>query len=218
MARRGRLVTLDLGREIPALRGMSGTVSARRETVIARAVREALRRGLNEAFDSAYKDGLFPARTRAGYNAVRNAAQVYGTSLSSIRAFVNAPAHLVAHEKGATITPVNSQYLTVPIHQGLRGDGTPKLYSANSWRMLGSFVYKSRRTGKLYIARRTPDKKLEILYILLDSVDLTKHEGWATKALARRLPFLISEIAAILSNMFDPNEAVRAFNNSSRRR
>lgn len=218
MSRRlGRLVTMDLGRDVPALRAMSGVVSQRRETVIAREVREALRRGINQAFDKAYKDGIFPSRTGRSYNQTRGRAQAYGTSLASIRAHLNAPIRLVAHENGTVITPTNGNYLTIPIHQGLRADGSPKLPGPNSWRMLKSFVYKSKRTGQLYIARRTPDKKLEILYILVDSVDLSKHKGWATRVMQRELPFIIRDVTGILSRAFDPNAAVAAFNRASRR-
>jgi hypothetical protein len=215
--RLGRLVTLDLGRDVPALRALSGTIPQRRESVIARTIREVLRQGINRAFDNAYRDGAMPKRTSRSYNQMRGRAQAYGTSLSSLRAHINAPANLVAHERGATITPINGDYLTIPIHQGLRGDGTPKLPSANSWRMLGSFVYKSKKTGQLYIARQNSQKRLEILYILVDSVELTKHKGWATDVMRKEMPFIIREITAVLTQAFDPNDVVAAFNKGARR-
>lgn len=200
--RRSRLLDVDLGSEASVrFRGLSKhPVTKRLEGIIARQMREALREALNEAMDNAARDGSFPSRSGRGYAAVRGRAQAFGTNFRSLRGHITAPLYLVAHDRGATITPKSSNYLTVPVFEALRADGTPKLASARSWIMLGSFVYRSKRTGQLYIARRTAEGKLSVLYLLLTEAQLKKHKGWAQAAWQRQLPSLSVAWGNILMN------------------
>lgn len=203
-SRRARLLDVDLGREASGLMSAlsRSPVTRKLQTVIARQMREALKNALNEAMDNAYQDGSFPKRTGRGYAMVRKRAQAFGTGIRYLRGHITAPLYLIAQDRGSTITPVNSKYLTVPVFDGLRADGTPKLPSARSWKMLGSFVYKSKRTGQLYIARKTASGKVSVLYLLLDQVQLRKHKGWAQNAWNNQLPSLATEWGNIvISNL-----------------
>lgn len=99
------------------------------------------------------------------------------TSLASLRGSIWAYPWLFAHEYGARIEPREAQYLTIPIYYGLRPDGTPKFKNPRSWNRYGSFVYTSKQTGKKYLAYRGADKKLRILYILVDYADIPARLG-----------------------------------------
>lgn len=199
--RRARLIDTNLGAQARAIFGgiSKNPVTRRAETVMARAMREALKEAINRAIDNAYMDGSFPSRTGRGYAQTRGKAQAFGTTFGTLRGHITAPLYLVAQDRGALIEPVNARKLAIPVFEALRADGTPKLPSPNSWRMLGSFVYKSKRTGQVYIARKTPSGKVSVLYLLVDSVQLTKHKGWAQAAFERELPRLANEWGRILT-------------------
>ena len=181
------------------------------QTVIARELREALRLALNESMDNAYRDGLFPSRSGSGYKRVRGRAQAFGTNIWNLRGHINAPSYLVAHDRGADITPKRGRYLAVPIYEGVRKDGSPKLRSPRSWKMLKSFVYRSKKTGQLYIARKKNDGKVSVLYVLVESVQLREHKGWAQTAWERQLPMLAQDYQRIVMRHLTVDKVEDAF-------
>lgn len=198
--RRGKLIDLNVG---PLASGVFGgiarnPITKKAESIMARSMRDAIRDAINRAIDNAYVDGTMPNRTGRGYAQTRGRAQAFGTSFASLRGHITAPLYLVAQDRGSTIEPVNARKLAIPVFEALRADGTPKLPSPNNWRMLGSFVYKSKRTGQAYIARRKPDGRVSVLYILVDSAQLRKHKNWAQNAIDRQMPRLANDFANIL--------------------
>ena len=211
--RQSRLLDVTAG--ATASRALSGVVQTpvlrRVQTVIAKELREALRVALNESMDNAYRDGLFPSRTGNGYRLIRGRAQAFGTNIWNLRGHITAPSYLVAQDRGATITPKQGRYLTIPVFEALRADGTPKLRSARSWKMLGSFVYRSKKTGQLYIARKTTEGKVSVLYILVEEVTLRKHKGWAQTAWNRQLPILMQEYQRIVMRHLTVDKVEDAF-------
>lgn len=211
--RQSRLLDVTTGATASrALAGAAQSPTLRRvQTVIARELREALRLALNQSMDNAYRDGLFPSKSGKGYQRVRGRAQAFGTTIWNLRGHITAPSYLVAHDRGANITPKRGRYLAVPIHEGVREDGSPKLRSPRSWKMWKSFVYRSKRTGQLYIARKKNDGKVSVLYILVENVQLRKHKGWAQTAWQRQLPLLAQDYQRIVQTHINVGAVEDAF-------
>lgn len=111
--------------------------------------------------------------------------------------FVNP--EVAANEYGALIKPRNAKMLAVPILHGLYPDGRPKRLGPNSWRSMNTFVYKSKRTGKAYIAYRSKTEGLKILYVLVDQVKVPEMRRFRS-TYDRRLPELIMAFSYIMMN------------------
>lgn len=135
----------------------------------------------------------------------------YGLTLSSIKGYFDVSIPIAANEYGTgVITPKNSQMLAIPILDGLYPDRTPKRLGPNSWRPLGTFVYRSKRTGQAYIAYKDGSDRLKIIYVLVprtqglrairkfrDAYDLLLPELYAAITL-----IMSDAVAVIYNNMF----------------
>jgi hypothetical protein len=144
-------------------------------------MREAIRRELqNAVFES-----RFPVRTGRGRNIALNGARAFGSSFNSLRGHIVAPGYIKMLEEGGDILPERSEWLAIPFGYALRPDGTPKLPSPRSWQNIRkTFIYKSKKTGGLYIAYKDGDS-LQVLYVLVEMVEV-KGRGFLAKAWARR--------------------------------
>ena len=173
-------------------------MSRRAETRMARRMRAALRRALTDTIRFAYIDGSGPFRTGRSKRKLLNGVRSFGTTFNGLRGHVMGPVSIAAHENGSTIKPKNAKALAIPLPDALRADGTPKLPGPNSWRITGSFIYKSRKTGRAYIARKNVDGKLVLLYALVDEVKLSKYKGFISKSWSKRAPEMLQEFGNIM--------------------
>jgi hypothetical protein len=124
--------------------------------------------------------------------------RAFGQRFGNLRGHIMGPSYIAAHENGATILPSNAHALAIPLPAALRADGTPKLPGPRSWKNVGSFIYKSKKTGKLYIAYRSAGGSLVLLYVLVDSVTLSKHTGFISKAWNRNKMGMFAQFGQIM--------------------
>jgi len=124
---------------------------------------------------------------------LRGGVRVTGrSSLATLAGSIWTYPWIFAHEYGASITPTESEYLAIPIFYGLRADGSPKYRNPRSWNRYGSFVYKQKTTGKLFLAYKSKETgELRILYVLVDKVDIPARLGLRQMG-ARRLGTLLA--------------------------
>ena len=73
------------------------------------------------------------------------------------------------HERGATITPRNARYLTIPLPAALDSRGVPLRSSAREWS--DTFIRRSRR-GNLLIFRKDGGGGITPLYVLKKRVTI----------------------------------------------
>lgn len=185
------------------------------ETQASRLMRAALKDHLTQAMVAARADA--PYRTGASYKTALVGARAFGTNFSQLRGHIVADAKLVVHDRGTDIYPGEAEYLAIPIYHGRKPDGAPKLARPYMWKRFGSFVFKSKKTGKLYIVRQGPDKKLQFLYALVESVEI-KGTRWATNAWAQQLPYLLQEWGNIVTSFMTTDIVGEAYSKGSKRR
>lgn len=187
-------------------------ISKRIEAQAARLMRAALLVALRNAMIEAAGTRDAPRRTGYGLRESATGARAFGQNFASLRGHIVAPGRMVAHERGTTIYP-EGEYLAVPIYDGLRADGSPKLRNPNQWRAYGSFVIKGKKTGRLFIVRKDPTSpnRLLWLYVLVESVDLKKHKGWATRAWSKQLPLLRAQWDGIVASFMTVDMVGEAF-------
>lgn len=205
-ANNSRLIDVSLGSAASLRYGglRKNKISARIETLAAREMRQALKDALTDAMLDARAAGG-PYRTGKGLGAAVAGARAFGTNFSQLRGHIIAPSYMEAHNVGATIYPKNGDWLAVPLPAAQRGDGSPKLPGPRSWQLHGSFIWKSPKTGKLLIVRKpVGSTSLEFLYVLVPSVTLSKHKGWADKAWRKKMPLLISVWDSIVASYISP--------------
>lgn len=212
----GRLIDINLGAAATAAYGGLGKhpISRRIEAQAARLMREALRSALQSAMSEAAARGDAPRRTGRGIQAAVSGSRAFGQNFASLRGHIIAPGRMVAHEDGSTIYP-EGEYLAVPIFDGLRSDGSPKLMNPNQWRAHGSFTIRGKTSGRLFIVRKDPSNpnQLLFLYVLVESVTLKKHRGWATRAWQKQLPLLRAEWDNIVASFMTVGMVEEAFSN-----
>jgi hypothetical protein len=156
-------------------------------------MREAIRIELRNAVE----ESSFPVRTGRGKSVALNGARVFGTSFNSLRGHIIAPGYVKMLEGGADILPERSEFLAIPFGYALRPDGTPKLPSPRSWQNIRkTFVYRSKKTGGLYIAYKNDDG-IQVLYVLVEMVEV-KGRGFLAKAWARRQRPLAAQFGQIM--------------------
>lgn len=199
-ARNVRVLNVDIG---PIVAGVfaplrSVPLSGRAQIRTTVMMREAIRIALHRAIKDAFKDGASPMRAGRSKRIMENGVRVFGTTFISLRGHIIGPNYIAAHNKGATIVPTSAKALAIPLPKALRKDGSPKLRSPRSWKMMGSFIYKSKNTGRGYIAYKDKGGKLVLLYVLVQSVELKKHKGFLDRAWHKQLPFLTAELGAAL--------------------
>lgn len=157
----------EAGEALAGLRraeGFSGRAEARMASKMRAIIREAL--------EAVVLESDFPIRTGRSQSIALNGIRVFGSSFSSLRGHIIAPAHILRLEEGGTIEPRNATYLAIPFGNAVRPDGTPKLPGPRSWgNIQKTFVYTSKRTGGKYIAYRDGDT-LQCIYVLVDMVQI----------------------------------------------
>ena len=163
-------------------------------------------------FAVAYKEWLtevamvaardFPVRSGRGQRALQSSARVTGgRTFESIRGYFLVDSRIAVPEYGATVLPRNAKKLALPLPAALRADGSPKRLGPNSWRSLGTFIYKSKKTSQLYIAYRNK-KGLVLLYILVDRATIPG-KRYIRSAFDRELPKLYAAFYAILEKQIE---------------
>lgn len=136
-----------------------------------------------------------PYRTGRGYRQMLGGVRVFGTSFNNLRGYIVGPSYMRAHEEGATIVPVRAKALTIPLPPALKADGTPKLPGPRSWQnVLDTFIYRSKKTGRAYIAYRNRTGGLTLLYVLVSEVQLRTHKGWLSRAFNKQKPALMEAV------------------------
>jgi hypothetical protein len=161
-------------------------------------VRDALKQALVDMVVAAYADGSAPYRTGQMQKALISGARAFGSNFNDIRAYIYGPVSAKAHNVGSTIFPSEAAALTIPLPAALRADGTPKLGGPNSWRNVGTFIFRSKKTGKSYIAYKSAAGDLILLYMFVDKVQLRKYKGFLDRAWEGQKGKLGAEIGAIL--------------------
>jgi hypothetical protein len=172
----------DLGLALAGIISSAGLSGAAQGRIAAR-MRLELRDVLNQVIEDAFLDPAgFNSKTRNAYNIMRRGGvRVFGTTLRSLRGHIIGPTYILAQEEGAIIRPVIAKALAIPLPAALRPDGSPKLPSPRSWQNLKrTFIYKSKRNGRAYIAYKNNAGGLTLLYSLVDEVEIK-----AKNALAR---------------------------------
>lgn len=182
-----------IGRSLGRLTQAKG-FTIRSQARMAREMREAIERRLENVIQDSY-----PVRTGKSQRTSR--ARAFGTTLTNMRGTITGPANIKVLNEGAEINPANGEYLTIPFGFALRPDGTPKLPSARSWQNIKkTFVYKSKKTGQLYIAYKNgdgEDAKVVVLYVLVETASIMPR-GFLNKGWARQTPALGREIGNIM--------------------
>lgn len=213
--RNGRLIDVTtLGAQAARAYGglNANPISRRIEAQAARLMREALKRALMDAMLEASANGTAPRRTGVGIRSAVSGARAFGQNFASLRGHIMAIGRMVAHEQGSTIYP-SGEYLAIPIYDGLRADGSPKLRNPNQWRAYGSFVIMGKRTKKLYIVRKDKNSgSLQFLYVLVESVTMRKHVGWASRSWAKQIPLLRAEWDGIVASFMTVGMVGEAYN------
>lgn len=202
MAKNVRVFEADLSGVVPGIyapllgaRGVSGRAQGR----IARTVREAIRKALLDTVIDAYRDGSAPYRTGNARNVMRYGVRAFGQTFTGLRGHIIGPDYIAAHENGATILPKKAKALAIPLPAAQRPDGSPKLPGPRSWRNIRrTFIYKSRKTGKAYIAFKGASGRLTLLYVLVDSVTLSKYSGFLARSWERQIPDIVEALGNAL--------------------
>lgn len=211
----GRLIDVNLGPQATAAYGRLGKhpITKRKQAAIVREMRAALKDALRNAMVEAEASGDAPKRTGRSIRIAQTGARAFGQNFANLRGHIIAPGRLVAHENATEILPQEGEYLAVPIYDGLRADGSPKLLNPNQWRQYGSFTIKGKKTGRLYIVRKDPSnpKRLQFLYVLVESVQLSKHRGWASRSWKKELPFLRAEWDSIVASYMTVDDVGEAY-------
>lgn len=194
-------VSSEAGRAFRPLLGAKG-VSGRAQTRVARRLRPALKKALTDMVEDVAALGF--RRSGTAIRIMRSGIRVFGTSFQALRGHIIGPTYVRAHEDGSVIKPKNAEALAIPLPAALRPDGTPKLPRPRMWQnTLNTFIYKSKRNGRGYIAYRGSSGRLVLLYALVEEVELSKHKGFLTRAWERRQGDLLEAFGRIMLDEFD---------------
>jgi hypothetical protein len=94
--------------------------------------------------------------------------------------------YLGAHETGATILPVRSSVLTIPLDAALTASGVPRFSAREAASRFDHTFWRESRAGNLILFGRT-GKKLTPLFVGVDRVVLPKRP-WLRPAFDAALP------------------------------
>lgn len=169
------------------------------EQQIAPQISAAFKRWLENVARGVARD--WPKKSGKSSSAIYASARVRGYArLDSITGYFLVPQTVMANEYGTKARkPRQARMMAIPILDGLFPDGTPKRLGPNSWRHLNTFVYKSRRTGNVYIAYKA-NGQLKILYLLVDGTKGLKELRRFRGAFDLNLPALYHQIEQIVSD------------------
>lgn len=191
-----RVFEADLGnvieRAFGALNRAQG-FSGRAQIRMAQKMREVLRVALERTIDD-----NFPVRTGRTKAQAMGGVRVFGTTFNNIRGHIIAPSYIALMDQGGEIEPQQAEFLAIPFGYALRPDGTPKLPGPRSWKnIVNTFVYKSKRTGGLYIAFKTADGSLQVLYTLVEMAEF-RPRRFLQKAWRQQQGDLMQEFGQIM--------------------
>jgi hypothetical protein len=172
------------------------------EQMVAPQMAAAFKKWLSEVAKSVAAD--WPRRSGASAMELGSSSRVvFSSDLASIRGYFLVSSPVAANEYGTNppaLTPKTAKMIAIPILDGCFPDGRPKRLGPNSWRSLGSFIYKSRSNKNVYIAYKSKtDGKLKLLYLLVDAIKL-KEMRLIRNAYDRRLPDLITQFILIMQD------------------
>ena len=157
----------QIGRAFTLLSRAEG-FSGRAEGRMASRMRDAIRNALMAVI----MESDWPTRTGRSQRIALGGVRAFGTRFTDLRGHILAPMHIQRLEEGGVIVPTRAGALAIPFGQALRPDGTAKLPGPRAWANIKkTFIYKSKRTGKGYIAYKE-GKTLICLYVLVDMVEI----------------------------------------------
>lgn len=183
--------------------GRKGRLAVGAENRMAAKMREQLRDILRQVVLDARTDGSLPYRTGRSFRTMLGGARAFGTRFSNIRGHIIGPGYIKLMEEGGTIYPTQASALSIPLEAALRPDGTPKLPGPRSWQnILKTFIYKSKNTGRLYIAYKGANGRLTLLYLLVDEAEFQSRR-FLRKAWQQRTDDLMRAFGSILLEEFD---------------
>jgi hypothetical protein len=170
------------------------------EPLIAPRAADALNAWLFDVVREALADSDIKSRKGEIRKQLTGGIRVYGrSSLAQLRGQINVQPWVFPHEYGGKLTP-RGRYLAIPFGYALRGDGSPKFSSPNSWRRFNSYVIENKKKGKLYIVYKAANGDLRFLYTLVDSVTIPARLGLNRMAQAE-LGSLMAEWGRIYINV-----------------
>jgi hypothetical protein len=172
------------------------------EQIVAPQMAAAFKAWLREVAEGVAAD--WPRRSGRSAGEMGSSSRVmFSSGLDSIKGYFLVSTPIAVNEYGSNapaITPKTAKMLAIPILDGCFPDGRPKRLGPNSWRSLGSFVYKSRKNKNVYIAYKSKtDGKLKLLYLLVDAVKL-KEKRLIRNMYDRRLPDLMTTFVLIMQS------------------
>lgn len=158
----------------------------------------ALREFLDDVIKQTLADTELNIRSGRLHGAVLDSLEVFGSGVvNNIGAHLVVPYWVAAHEYGAEIHPREAKVLCVPLPPALRADGSPKRRYPALWKPMGTFTYKSAKTGKSYLAYKD-GQTLVVLYVYVDVVTLPARLGLRAHYLDM-LPILMAMWESILA-------------------
>jgi hypothetical protein len=164
----------DVGDLLPQVPGHKTRTEAELTPIFRAELEAAMKQAVAEGYVAS---GL---RSRSGSMArqLLSAVRVSGTGrFSRLHGGAYAEPWVVVHDRGnANITPKQSRKLAIPLPAALFADGRPRRRGPRSWQSLGTFIYRSKRNGNLYVAYKPKARgaKLVLLYLLVDKVSIPK--------------------------------------------
>lgn len=183
-----------------------GALSGRAESRLARRMREELLLMLEKVVNDAIRDGSFPNRSGRAARITQGGARAFGQTLASLRGHIIGPAFLKILEDGGTLEPVNAEALAIPMpypSPAMRPDGTPVLPGPRSWANIRkTFIYKSKKTGRGYIAYKGAGGRLVLLYMLVESAEF-KARKFLERSWERNKDGLIYTFGQLMLNEFE---------------
>ncbi len=138
-------------------------------------------------------DHSLSRRSGKSIDSIQKSIQISGRGLKDTIGTMGGNSNLNTHEYGATLTPKNAQYLTVPLDAALHSDGTPKRLSLREWD--NTFVGTSKDGTKKIVYLRLLKNKVVPLYLLVSSVEIKPRLGMREAANSK-----LSEFTTRLAN------------------
>jgi hypothetical protein len=160
-------------------------------------MRKAFAEHMNDVVNECLDDTSISDSRNQMRSALLRGIKVYGTRLDNLRTEVFAPEYIHAHEYGATIRPKSAKALTIPLPAALRPDGSPKFRTARAWKRYGTFSYKSKKTGRGYLAYKNAAGKLVLLYVFVNQSRVMPRLGLRS-SYDRMFGFLLADWGRIM--------------------
>ncbi len=127
-------------------------------------------------------------RTGGMVQSIIESVEVNGQTFDTIRGTIGGNLIARVQEFGATITPKNAKFLTVPLPAALDGNGVPLKKRARDWP--NTFVAKSKAGNLIIFQRRGAE--IVPLYVLKTSVTIPPRLGMQT-TLDVGLPYFVDK-------------------------